>query len=902
MPRMHKDPLEPQLENERERIDFRRESLGLGVDAYKWGLGLSGGGIRSATFCQGVLQALARAPSPRRDKQAQDGAPPLLADFDYLSTVSGGGYVGSFLYSLFLPGRLRELPPRHPPAPASDARQAAMDAYGVLRQEPPGRISTSTDYQGDNILKAPGAWLRENGRYLTPTGAGDMFYALAMTWRNWLSLHLVIGMPLLLAFALLYLFRLGVTANLLLAPAALLVFAVLPLVIAYWQVIPRNDLDERPSLFNWAAGATLFMFIALAAGATLCLLLGYRPLATWHLVAAVVVALAMLAAAVLVRRMAPKHPRAGGDNGLRARLGAVIERLAGSPQGIGVLRGVVRNWLLQLAAWVRPALHDDLGPDSVRNYRVLVTRRLGQALIFTAALLYRALLGILAEELYEKLHGPWAAGVGGILPLLIWLVRKLAVFKDEKAVPGWLAKLPLDVLGLLAGVLLLSVVCLAWALFALWVGADGAACLDQDSAPLRLCLLGLSALAVALLNSQFVGFLNTSTLQPYYAARLTRAYLGASNGQRFAETDSATRKRQMSVAEPQRGDDLSVEHYYGPPTAGPLHLLNVTLNLTIDPAEQLVQRDRKGKPLCLAPSGRHLSEPAFIYDGTPQRRGPASGLASEIGMPLSIGQWVGISGAAVSTGLGRATSLGYSLVLGLANVRLGVWWPSRFEAVHDQAPGLASLLPTQTYLLYELTAHFHGHRREYQYLSDGGHFENTAGYELLRPGRDIELTLLCDCGCDADYRFDDLANLVRLARIDHHLEVREDPGVLRNPVLAKVFGSLEEFRQPPAANASKCALLFEVTDCADGEARPPRPEAPPRRWLLVLKPRRIAGMSADVFNYARDNPEFPNQTTADQFFDEAQFESYRQLGLDIGRLLFGDGQIARELWDYLGIH
>ena len=44
---------------------------------------LSGGGIRSAAFALGVLQALARFR--------------LLGQFDYLSTVSGGGYIGSWL-------------------------------------------------------------------------------------------------------------------------------------------------------------------------------------------------------------------------------------------------------------------------------------------------------------------------------------------------------------------------------------------------------------------------------------------------------------------------------------------------------------------------------------------------------------------------------------------------------------------------------------------------------------------------------------------------------------------------------------------------------------------------------------------------------------------------------------
>jgi predicted acylesterase/phospholipase RssA len=51
------------------------------------GLAFSGGGIRSATFNLGVIQALA-------EKK-------LLQKFDYLSTISGGGYIGSWL-SLFI--------------------------------------------------------------------------------------------------------------------------------------------------------------------------------------------------------------------------------------------------------------------------------------------------------------------------------------------------------------------------------------------------------------------------------------------------------------------------------------------------------------------------------------------------------------------------------------------------------------------------------------------------------------------------------------------------------------------------------------------------------------------------------------------------------------------------------
>src|SRR3954467_10859310 len=55
----------------------------------------SGGGIRSGTLCLGILQALAA----RSDTNPQTGKLSLLGEIDYLSTVSGGGYIGSWFTS-----------------------------------------------------------------------------------------------------------------------------------------------------------------------------------------------------------------------------------------------------------------------------------------------------------------------------------------------------------------------------------------------------------------------------------------------------------------------------------------------------------------------------------------------------------------------------------------------------------------------------------------------------------------------------------------------------------------------------------------------------------------------------------------------------------------------------------
>lgn len=862
----YKDPTSaPQYGFETARIERRRRALADGEreHAPRWALALSGGGIRSATFGLGVLQALARAPSPVTERKN-----PLLADFDYLSTVSGGGYIGSFLSSLFLPDRLRASDPPQTPEQASEAaRAAALDAYAVLRYEPPGRISTSNDY-AENVGKGPTAWLRENGRYLTPTGSGDTAYAVAMTWRNWLSLHFVVGMPVLLMVALLFLVQSMLLANLFLLPALVFLFGVLPAALAYWLVLPGDSLDSPASLENAAARfihAGMYALILLAA--VLCLSAATALAALVSLLLASVMCLAQMLAQRWVDRLARKPADTGEDDAVQGQC------------------------------------------NSVRKYRVVITWCLSKALLVFVLALFLALIGILAQEIYLRFAAAGTTGTFALLPALIWLVRKLALIKDEKSLPSWFARLPLDVLGLIGGAILALVLCLAWSLATLWIASAGGTTLSGTGFNLAVTLLAAIAATVMWLNSRFVGFLNTSTLQPFYAARLTRAYLGASNRQRFDGTTEQRRKR-MSVAEPLAGDDLTLDAFYGPTSAGPLHLVNVTLNLTVDPSEQLVQRDRKGKPLCIGPGSPDAGPgecASFILDGRRYERGKAQD-ESEINQSLTLGQWIGVSGAAVSTGLGRTTSLGLSLLLGLANVRLGIWWPGRLidPGSGQWLPGdrgVASWLPTQTYLYYELTSKFHGHRRDYQYLSDGGHFENTAAYELVRPERQVELIVLCDCGCDADYRFDDLSNLVRLARIDHAVEISEDLGVLRDPVLSRVFGRLRDFANPPSAYDNRCAVLLDVKPCCNGTDSIAEQTRKPCR-ILLIKPRLIATLAPDVQNYARNNADFPNQTTADQFFDEAQFESYRQLGLDIGTLLFGTqgttpNATQQALWSYL---
>src|SRR5271154_418898 len=135
------------------------------------GLAFSGGGIRSATFNLGILQAL-----------AQNG---LLHQFDYLSTVSGGGYTGSWLAAL-----TRRFTRTVPDSSFADVEKALVPqkAEPGRRNEPP-------------FLH----WLRLYSNYLTPqTGAvsGDTWAMLGTWLRDLILNQTILGLIFISAFVL----------------------------------------------------------------------------------------------------------------------------------------------------------------------------------------------------------------------------------------------------------------------------------------------------------------------------------------------------------------------------------------------------------------------------------------------------------------------------------------------------------------------------------------------------------------------------------------------------------------------------------------------------------------------------------------------------------------------------
>jgi hypothetical protein len=56
--------------------------------------------------------------------------------------------------------------------------------------------------------------------------------------------------------------------------------------------------------------------------------------------------------------------------------------------------------------------------------------------------------------------------------------------------------------------------------------------------------------------------------------------------------------------------------------------------------------------------------------------------------------------------------------------------------------------------------------------------------------------------------------------------------------------------------------------------------------FVYLKSSLTGDESPDVLNYQTEHSTFPHESTADQWFTESQFESYRRLGQHVVEMLF----------------
>jgi hypothetical protein len=935
-------------------------------DADRVGLAFSGGGIRSATFNLGILQGLARYN--------------LLQRIDYVSTVSGGGYIGSWLISWIrrwgLEDAIRGLASSPPSPPLNPTPPPPLMKPAV--QPPPNGTYTEA---------APINFLRAYSNYLTPQlGAlsADVWEAVASYVRN-LLLNLTILVLFLSAVLLLprfweavlleiadYTLKSSGSAHpcLILGVGALFLLAI---TTATWNIashtfpeLLKNPLTKQKGVLLLVV-APLFLAaplgsITLWLGAPNLSAMGWGSWAKWGCIVYGLVRLfGLVLSGVWLGPIMGVRPAAGWWQEVKDGCW-----LAGFAFVAGGLGGVLTGWIARkFSAWA-PLVPCLPVPHASGIAKVACW---GTPLLLGALLLTGVLhIGLMSLKFNNEKREWWARMTGWLLicslvgaglfglgiyaPLGIGLLGGYVKTKTA-LIGGWILS---TLGGLLAGksgatsgtsgtsskleivAKIAPFVFVVGLLVALSCGVHSVASLSatvsgretgtaeqsahvsgelqliardssavpavtltdlkltysakppfdaekikekfwgkvKQSAGTRrltpnltvpgwawLLCASLSLALIALVLSARVD-INEFSMHLFYRNRLVRCYLGASNDDRkpqqftgFDPKDDTLLKEFSAKADPYEDKYKRKIEY-----AGPYPILNCTL--TVTHGERLAWQERKGESFIFTPRycGYEFQEQSPMEGaglkgpGQDAEKNEPDGYQKTGGYAyppkgVYLGTALATSGAAVNPNMGFHTSSALAFLLTVFNVRLG-WWLGNPR--HPKAQGRATPLFGMFYMLMELFA-LTSDRSRYVNLSDGFHFENLGLYELVR--RRCKYIIVGDAGADPEHSFDDLANAIRKCRTDFGIEIEMDLAGLE----------LDKDKRFSQAHAVTGVIRYDLID------------ARLKKGILVyFKPTLTDADPVDIQNYRTLHPAFPHQSTANQWFDESQFESYRQLG------------------------
>lgn len=882
------------------------------------GLAFSGGGIRSATFCLGVIQALARLR--------------LLGAFDYLSTVSGGGYIGAWLSTLIFRSR--------------KPGQSMTDVLATVELELSGESrpwcaagTTASDCPPEHPSVR---FLRRYSNYLTPRLgllSGDSLAAVSTYLRNLLLNQLVLvaffGALLTLPYVLLngshwLVDPAGFALTRSLADTSLpllFVLAIVPLLVAIgacalsltrFTRVDRFDstgpgfiigLIVVPSLVSAWLFALALRAHAPAADYSLWdwvkwTMLGY--LTPWLVVFWIKSGGGNIALTALNRLMALWAARSDPAR-LRAALDELIEWGAGLARFAwqlpwtllaGALGGVLFYSLAKGAAHLPEvggvAYATTFGtPLVLLGFSTVVTLHIG-----------------MMKRLYTDQNREWWARLGGFIllataawaglfavtlyaaPLMKWL--------EGLALAGGLAWATTSIGGVLLGkssltgdrsksgsgtILLNKVVVVAPYVFIVGLAIGLASGLNAVLAsPGRLCDACVPIAAAGpfgpILQASLFNLARVDMVDVWWVGGVCAAVFGllgwrvdinlfSLNGfyrNRLTRCYlGATRVGQTLptriVRKPHPftgfdpGDDLPLSVLRN---QRPFPIVNAAMNL--NGGENLAWQTRRAAAFAFTPFHTGFEFWDSEGDRTSAYRPTEEYAANQFSFfnppgGVLLGNVVATSGAAANPNMGYHTSAALSALLSVFNVRLGRWCGN---PRHPSAWRKASPRFGGVALLKEVFGLLDS-RASFLNVSDGGHFENLGVYELVR--RRCRVVVAVDAGCDPHYQFEDLANAIRKCSADFGVEIEIDLAALR------------------PSRGEYCQSHFAV-----GCIRYPDGVQP--GILIYIKATRCGDESSDVREYADSHQSFPHESTNDQFFDENQFESYRKLGRHIGLKVF----------------
>ncbi len=268
---------------------------------------------------------------------------------------------------------------------------------------------------------------------------------------------------------------------------------------------------------------------------------------------------------------------------------------------------------------------------------------------------------------------------------------------------------------------------------------------------------------------------------------------------------------------------------------------------------------------------------------------------------LSLASAMATSGAAVNTFMGNQDlSFVHRNILSILNLRTGI-----LAANPRSKSRIRSFWPYYTYL--ELMGNPKTDT-SYVQVSDGGHIENLAVYELLR--RKVKTIIAIDAGADDNFEFGDLRNLV--VRANSELGIKFDFHENANPEDIIRPNAVSGFSKKQFVVARLTAMDGSYAEGYDGLFIYIKSSVLENdKFNLRAMKREIIALSESKENqniskitekkrrlnskmYQTYNPDFPHESTSDQFFDESQWNAYYELGQAIGSTLCSELKINED--------
>ncbi|MDA9425136.1 MULTISPECIES: patatin-like phospholipase family protein [Bradyrhizobium] len=877
------------------------------------GLALSGGGIRSSALCLGVLQALNHHDLFRR--------------IDYLSTVSGGGYIGTSL-------------------------SATMTATGrfVFGERPTGGIVTASE-----ISDTPSVGhIRNYSNYLFAAGVRDLLTGIAIVARGLIA-NIGLTLPVVLPLAAVTIWwtplrscltvanfigvdlAVGVSPQCELHPfgrvgddfgfTAVGAIVALPLLacggIAY--LVSRAERGIGPTIFlTYAAGIALLLGIA-------CDFARVLPVLHFTLTRAMAImgvglffgwALKQSFARPEKRQEFRSHWATAGATFLA--LLAAIAFLEFQPFMLeqmfdvfesnaigGPVRNVAVNWIKSFAAIAAPIglffmafrgqFAELLKGNSVSSQWVALVfsviakvalwiAGLALPLIIWVAYLYLSYWGI-ANDPIEKCQAPLTAvaqreclaattaPASGNLSGKIAFDAGAGTFSAEITPKAARTAAAMEWLTPLSHVpIWLRVAANSVERQFRWLSAGPG---YEFALPVVILYVVTSVLlfGVSLLLAP-----NANSLHRLYRDRLSKAFLfdpgrsadgniaraeaSLDQGRDFKPLDRMKLSELFAVA----GDDVVAnDRTAAPKLRAPYHLINTALN--IQGSDFANRRGRNADFFVFSP----------LYVGSEATRYARTPAVERLEQSLDLATAMAISGAAASSNMGSNSIKALTPTLALLNVRLGYWLSNPRYVEATARPQRRS---TPLFLWSEISGRLY-ENSDGVYLTDGGHIENLGVYELLR--RRCRVIIAVDAEADVPMNFSSLMKLQRYARID--LGVRID--LPWTPIRDRTRAIMAENADRTSARASAATSDDAPKDHVHVAIGVINYGGDDKGYLVYVKSSLTSDENDYIRDYARRNDTFPHETTGDQFFSEEQFEVYRALGFHMTHgFLAGDHPVS----------